>query len=360
MSSTRTESAPASARHEPVAYPWLVRVSRIAWLIAVPAIAAFVIRELLAGKLGSAVAGLSGASLLWIGVGVAAEGLSYVLYAAAQRRLLGRGGRGITVRWLASLAICAQGVSNFVPAGYLAANLLNFRELRRRGLNAPSSAWLLVMTSAVYISVLALLTLIAGEFAGGRPGGGLEGARVGAAVAIAALPIVGFAARVLLRRGVIRLPRAWRESGDRLRASRSGMASALALFCAAWLADAGCLVAAVVAVGARPAWALVPIAYCAAQLVSFLPITPGGLGLVEGSLTVTLMAGGGGGPVLAAVLLYRMISYWGTLPFGLLGYMAVRRSRLVGNTNSDGHPKPTTALGDRAPGSDRPVLVLEG
>jgi hypothetical protein len=29
--------------------------------------------------------------------------------------------------------------------------------------------------------------------------------------------------------------------------------------------------------------------------------------------------------VLAAVLLYRLISYWGTLPAGALGYLAVRR-----------------------------------
>jgi uncharacterized protein (TIRG00374 family) len=101
------------------------------------------------------------------------------------------------------------------------------------------------------------------------------------------------------------------------------------LFTASWVADAMCLMASFAAVGARPPWQLAPLAYCAAQLVSFLPVTPGGLGLVEGSLALTLTAGGGGGGahLLAAVLLYRMFSYWATAPGGAFGYLALRRSR---------------------------------
>lgn len=359
MSSTPLDSALVPARDEAVVPGWLTRVRRISWLIAVPVIGAFVIRELLAGKLGGAASDLSHASLSWAGAAVALEAFSYLLYAAAQRRLLGRGAGGIGIRWLASLAVCAQGVSNFLPAGYLAANVLNFRELRRRRLTAPAAAKLLVTSSALYIGALAVLTAVAGELAGGRDGGSLEGARIGAAVVLAALPVLGFAARVLLKRGVIRLPRACTE-GEGLPMSRSAAAGAAVLFTSSWLADASCLLAALHAVGAHPAWILVPIAYCAAQLVSFLPITPGGLGLVEGSLTVTLMTGGSGAPVLGAVLLYRIISYWGTLPFGLLGYMAVRRARGTGRTNPDGHVDPAPALGDRAPGRDRSVFVLEG
>jgi uncharacterized protein (TIRG00374 family) len=119
-------------------------------------------------------------------------------------------------------------------------------------------------------------------------------------------------------------------------------------------------VAAVQAVGARPAWALVPLAYCAAQLVAFLPITPGGFGLVEGSLAVTLAMGGGGSRVLAAVLLYRIIAYWGTLPFGTIGYLGVRRARATGRISLDGDGVPGPASGDRTVVADRPLLVLEG
>ena len=44
---------------------------------------------------------------------------------------------------------------------------------------------------------------------------------------------------------------------------------------------------------------------------------PGGLGVVEGSLTIALVAYGGGyASTVAAVLVYRMISFWGMLPPG--------------------------------------------
>jgi hypothetical protein len=42
-------------------------------------------------------------------------------------------------------------LNNFVPAGYLAANVLNFRELRRTRLGAAPSTWLLLATSFLYI-----------------------------------------------------------------------------------------------------------------------------------------------------------------------------------------------------------------
>jgi hypothetical protein len=86
-------------------------------------------------------------------------------------------------------------------------------------------------------------------------------------------------------------------------------------------------VASFLALGVSPPWALLGVAYCGAQLVSFLPVTPGGLGLVEGSLTLTLAVGGAGeAHVLAAVLLYRLFSYWATAPAGGLAYLSLRRS----------------------------------
>ena len=50
---------------------------------------------------------------------------------------------------------------------------------------------------------------------------------------------------------------------------------------------------------------------CAANL----PITPGGLGVVEGSLTIALVQFGGAEvSTVAAVLLYRILSFWAELP----------------------------------------------
>jgi uncharacterized membrane protein YbhN (UPF0104 family) len=325
MGITRVERAARNGRYAVPA--GAARLGRALWLIGAAAVGAFLVREVLTGRLNGAVVDLARSAPVWIVVALACEVLSYGLYATAQRRLLGRDGRGVGVPWLASLAVAAQCVSNFVPAGYLAANLLNFRELRRRGLSSPISAWLLVMSSALYIGALACLTLAGAAIAGNRAGASLEGVCVGAVVVLIALPLGFLTFRLLLRRGALRPPAAWRVIDHRPSIPLPAAAGAGLLFAASWLADAACLLAAIRAAGAHPEWTLVPLAYCAAQLVAFLPITPGGLGLVEGSLTVALIGGGRGGTaVLAAVLLYRIVSYWGTLPVGLLGYLAVRRT----------------------------------
>ena len=95
-----------------------------------------------------------------------------------------------------------------------------------------------------------------------------------------------------------------------------------------WIADCGCLAFAFLAVGSPVPWQGLLLAYCAAQLAVNLPITPGGLGVVEGSLTVALVAfGGGRAPTVAAVLLYRVISFWLPLPTGAGCYVALARGR---------------------------------
>jgi uncharacterized protein (TIRG00374 family) len=59
------------------------------------------------------------------------------------------------------------------------------------------------------------------------------------------------------------------------------------------------------------------LAYGAGQLAANLPVTPGGLGVVEGSITIALSYFGGSTPAaVAAVLLYRLVSFWLELPIG--------------------------------------------
>ena len=75
------------------------------------------------------------------------------------------------------------------------------------------------------------------------------------------------------------------------------------------------------AVGAAVPWRGLLLAYGAGQLAANLPITPGGLGVVEGSLVIALVAFGGGHvSTVAAVLLYRIVSFWGYLPVGWLAW----------------------------------------
>ena len=69
-------------------------------------------------------------------------------------------------------------------------------------------------------------------------------------------------------------------------------------------------------------------AYAVARLVSAIPITPGGVGLVELGLVGGLIAvGGPHAGVVAGVLVFRVLSFFLPLPFGLATYVVWRRER---------------------------------
>lgn len=93
-----------------------------------------------------------------------------------------------------------------------------------------------------------------------------------------------------------------------------------------WVFDLLALATAIQAVGASPRFSLVLLAYVTAQLLAQIPVTPGGLGVVEAGLTATLaLAGVRGGDAAVAVLAYRLVSYWLMLPAGLVGWIVHRR-----------------------------------
>ncbi|HEY7875748.1 MAG TPA: YbhN family protein, partial [Actinomycetota bacterium] len=67
-------------------------------------------------------------------------------------------------------------------------------------------------------------------------------------------------------------------------------------------------------------------AFAFVRLVSALPITPGGLGVVELGLTAALVtAGGDEAGVVAAVLVYRALTYLLPIPIGLFLYLTWRK-----------------------------------
>jgi uncharacterized protein (TIRG00374 family) len=93
---------------------------------------------------------------------------------------------------------------------------------------------------------------------------------------------------------------------------------ALAATCGRWAFDYASLLAALAAVGADPRPGLVLLAFCAAQILAQIPITPGGLGFVEAGLTGTLtLIGVSPGAAVLATFAYRLFSYWLQLPVGL-------------------------------------------
>ncbi|UGS34787.1 lysylphosphatidylglycerol synthase transmembrane domain-containing protein [Capillimicrobium parvum] len=112
-----------------------------------------------------------------------------------------------------------------------------------------------------------------------------------------------------------------------------------------WFFDYLALVAALAAVGTTiPRPSLVLLAFVAAQLLSQIPLTPGGLGFVEAGLTGTLaLAGVPGGAAVVVSLAYRLASYWLPLPAGLAAWIMHRR-RYGGDTEpGDADPQPDLA-----------------
>ncbi len=67
------------------------------------------------------------------------------------------------------------------------------------------------------------------------------------------------------------------------------------------------------------------LAYAAANIIALVPITPGGLGLVEASLGgLLILAGVHGSDAFLATLAYRLASYWLPLSAGLPAYLLFR------------------------------------
>jgi uncharacterized protein (TIRG00374 family) len=93
-----------------------------------------------------------------------------------------------------------------------------------------------------------------------------------------------------------------------------------------WLADLACLAASVHAFGLPVTFTGVAVAYLGAQVVRQIPLTPGGLGLIEASLVAALVAAGSPyGGAAAAVLVYRLLSCWLVIPVGALAFAILRR-----------------------------------
>jgi uncharacterized protein (TIRG00374 family) len=79
--------------------------------------------------------------------------------------------------------------------------------------------------------------------------------------------------------------------------------------------------------GTSPASGRWPVAYAAANIASAIPITPGGLGVVE--VTLVAITAGLGAPratAVLAVLGYRVVNYWLPLQPGAVAYLRLRLS----------------------------------
>ena len=86
-----------------------------------------------------------------------------------------------------------------------------------------------------------------------------------------------------------------------------------------------CLLAALRATGSNPRPSVILIAYAVAGVIGMIPITPGGLGIVEASLTgLLVLSEVNSSQAVLATLTYRLASYWLPLCAGPIAYALFR------------------------------------
>jgi len=286
----------------------------------------------------------------WLPPALVVEFASFLCFAGMQYELLGSGGLTAPRRPLVKMTFATQAIANSFPGGSAFSAVYQFRWFRRFGADDTLAAWSLagvIVASSVSLSLVATagLALATGE------GASLDliPVIVGVFLATVSIGALFVYERPLLfvvtwaLRASHRL--VGRPRGDvaaeihrvvrlitSVRLGRRRVVTILAWGTANWLFDCSCFAMMFLAVHATIPWKGLLLAYGAGQLAANLPITPGGLGVVEGSITIALaLFDGAHASTVDAVLMYRVISFWLVLLVGwaLWGQLAyqVRKGR---------------------------------
>jgi uncharacterized protein (TIRG00374 family) len=286
----------------------------------------------------------------WIPPALVVELASFVCFAGLQYEFLRCGGLLPPEGALLKMTFASQAITNSFPGGTAFSAVYGFRWFRRFGADDTLAAWSLAGTVVASVVSLALVATAGLALATG------EGASLDLIPVIVGVFVITLAIGALF---VYERPLAavvtWgirasrklsgRPRGDlaaeihrivqmvtAVRLGRRQVITILLWGVANWLFDCACFAMMFLAVNATIPWKGLLLAYGAGQLAATLPITPGGLGVVEGSITIALVAFGGSQvSTVDAVLMYRVISFWLVLlvGWGLWGQLAfqVRRGR---------------------------------
>jgi putative heme transporter len=308
---------------------------------------------LLFGKRGELVAAsdeLSHVSLGWVVAAIAAESLSLLSFAYLQRHVLALTGIRLRLASLYVLTLANDAIANTVPGEPAVSSAYRYRYYRRSGATGASAGWTvftILIAQAIGMSLLLLLGVLvalAGSTSSGGTGATVVGLFIvlGAGVVLVRRDVVLRLAGALVR-GLQRLTgRPDGSIGTRVTATLARMReiplstrstlAIVAIAAAVWGCDFLCLVCSFGAVHARIPWDGVLLAYGVAQIIASVPVVPGGIGIVEGSLAVILAAYGAGRvPAFAAAIAFRIVNFWLAIAIGWIsvGVLArqVRRGR---------------------------------
>jgi uncharacterized protein (TIRG00374 family) len=285
-------------------------------------------------------------NVAWVAAGVILEGLALFCYALLSRVLLPPGGPSLSVLFRIDLAAAA--VAHVIPAGTVGSAGVGFRLFTSEGISGNDAAVMMAtkgLGSTVVLNVLVWLSLVVSiPLAGFQPIYGTV-AIIGAVVlAVIGTLVIGIlrgsdrAARILRAVGDKipgvsgeRLEAIIREAGEsfsRLARDRRVMIWSLIWAALNWLLDAASLWCFVAAFGRLLNPVELFAAYGVANMAGAIPLTPGGLGVVD-SLTPLLLVSFGVTRSVATlgVLAWRLVNFWLPIPTGALSYVSLKVPR---------------------------------
>lgn len=292
----------------------------------------------------AAVGRLARVTPLWLAVALIAELASFVLAAELQRVMLGAARARASRRFFIALAYASTAVSAVLPLGAAFSATYSYRRLVRRDVAPGAVVWVLIASGVVSISTLVALALVSAVLRGlitplspvgssitvltvvGLVGAALVLARANACTSRLAaatgyfLHVYERARRAVHRQfprlGERRVDSTMLEGAETVALTRREWALSYVLGASNWVADWMALAAAFLALQLAVPWFALPWAYAASQLIGGLPVL-GCIGIAEGSMTLVLLcAGVPAAHAVAVIVIYRLVSFWLTLPVG--------------------------------------------
>ncbi len=292
---------------------------------------------------------LSKVNIGWLIAGIALEGGAIVCYALLTRTLLPSGGPGLFT--LVRITLATTAVAHVIPGGAAGGAGVGYRLLTSNGVEGSDAGFAMAteaIGSAVVLNVMLWLALLISIPLAGLHPIYVVAALVGllallGAAALAytltrggdvAVRVVRSVGRRIPRVGADRLERLVRQVGDsvvHLAQDRALLKRALLWAGLNWLFDAASLWSFVSAFGHFVDPVELFAAYGIANVLGAIPITPGGLGVIEASAATLLVSFGVTKNIATlAVLGWRLVNFWLPIPIGGVAYISLRVPRGAG------------------------------
>lgn len=286
---------------------------------------------------------LGGVNIGLVVLGAALEAAALLAYAMLTRSVLPEPPPSLFT--LVRIDLTGLAVSHVIPGGTAGGTGVSYRLLSESGVSSTDAGFAMAtqgIGSAVVLNlVLWLALIISVPLSGFNP-------LYGTAAILGVIVFAAFGALVaLLTRGEARaarvlaaiarqVPRVKEETvekvvrrlAERLRelgSDRRLLRHAVVWAAANWLLDAASLWVFLLAFHKAVDPDLLLVAYGLANVLAVLPITPGGLGVVEGVLTSALVGfGTTRGVAILGVISWRLFNFWLPIPAGALSYLSLR------------------------------------